>query len=92
MRTPLTVAGAAFASLLFTLPALAADQGAGAQQAAPSEKPATEAQTQAVDPGAVGAGPSAGPSRTGTQQAAPSPVPAPQATPQGVEARTEHKQ
>jgi len=54
------------------------EQGAAVQKAAPSPKPAAQAKTEAIQPGAVGKAPA---------QASPSTTQAPLATPGAVEAQ-----
>jgi hypothetical protein len=83
-----TIGGVLAAMLLVATPVLAAqDQRAESEkQPSPSTKTVPEAKTEAVNPGAVGKAPSAGPQSTGTAQASPSQAPAPKATPGAVEA------
>lgn len=82
-----TICGVLAISLLLAAPALAQNQPPDSQkQPSPSLKPVPEAKTEAVNPGAVGKGPSAGQQTTGTAQASPSQMPAPKATPGAVEA------
>lgn len=89
MRKQMTKVGGVLAvMLLIATPVLAAQdqrQESG-KQAPPSTKPVPEAKTEAVQPGAVGKAPPAGPESTGAAQASPSQLPAPQATPGAVEA------
>ena len=89
MRKQMMIIGGVLAAVfLVATPVLAAqDQRPELEkQPSPSTKPVPEAKTEAVDPGAVGKAPSAGPESTGTAQASPSQAPAPQATPGAVEA------
>ena len=76
-------------SALGIAPARAADstQTTPEPQAAPSEKPASQATMQATT-GKVSAAPS---TETGTQQAAPSPKPANEATPGTIDASEKKK-
>lgn len=86
--------GALGAMLLLAFPVLAAQDQGGTpqqQQASPSQKPAGEAKTESVDPGAVGKAPMAGPQATGNAQAETSETRAPQATPHAVEAKPQTK-
>lgn len=90
MRKEFAIIIGAFAAALLVAPPLMAaqDQGTQAQQeqASPSQEPAKQAKTEAVQPGAVNKMPEPGAKTVGNQQASPSQLPAPKATPGAVEA------